>query len=38
MGHRFEPRMDATRTPRAMAVAWTEQMRVAIEAYTPDTQ
>jgi hypothetical protein len=31
IGRRFERRMDPTRTPREMAVAWAEEWRNAIE-------
>ena len=31
IGRRFERRMDPTRTPREMAVAWAEEERKAIE-------
>ncbi len=30
LGRRFERRMDPTRTPREMAIAWAEQERAAI--------
>jgi hypothetical protein len=31
----FHPRLDPTRTPRAMAIAWAEQEQLAIAAYRP---
>ena len=31
IGRRFDRRMDPTRTPRAMAIAWAEAERTAIE-------
>ena len=33
---RFEQRMDPTRRPRDMAIAWAEQERIAIEGSKPD--
>jgi hypothetical protein len=32
IGRRFEPRMDAMRTPREMAIAWAEEERKALES------
>ena len=34
----FHPRIDPTRTPREMAIAWAEQIRLVIEGYKHDAR
>jgi hypothetical protein len=34
-GRRFDPRLDASRPSRALAIAWAEQERKHLEAFTP---
>jgi hypothetical protein len=37
VSRRFDRRMDPTRTPREMAIAWAKEERKAIEAYERET-